>query len=173
MSKLWGARFNKKSDPWADLFTFSISYDHRLAKYDVVGSIAHARMLAKQRIIPKTDAAKIISGLKKILLQIEAGKFKYDPKAEDIHTDIQNRLKAIIGKALAPDAEGWQVVTLSFEHELAAAAGHSDYAAATTRAIEAMARDERNGHGPSLASAYGDMRIERSGRRRRASRPRA
>ncbi len=98
MTKLWGARFNKKSDPWADLFTFSISYDHRLAKYDVKGSIAHAQMLGKQGIIPKTDAAKIISGLKKILLQIEAGKFKYDPKAEDIHTDIQNRLKLIVGK---------------------------------------------------------------------------
>ena len=98
MSKLWGGRFSKKSDPLADQFTFSISYDHRLAKYDVVGSIAHARMLSKQGIIPKIDAAKIIAGLKKILLQIEAGKFKYDPKAEDIHTDIQNRLKLIVGK---------------------------------------------------------------------------
>lgn len=98
MSKLWGGRFSKKSDPLADQFTFSISYDHRLAKYDVVGSIAHARMLSKQGIIPKTDASKIIAGLKKILLQIEAGKFKYDPKAEDIHTDIQNRLKLIVGK---------------------------------------------------------------------------
>ena len=98
MTKLWGGRFDKKSDPLADQFTFSISYDHRLAKYDVVGSIAHARMLSKQRIIPKTDAAKIIAGLKKILLQIETGKFKFDPKAEDIHTDIQNRLKALIGK---------------------------------------------------------------------------
>jgi argininosuccinate lyase len=98
MTKLWGARFTKKSDPWADLFTFSISYDHRLAKYDVIGSIAHAMMLGKQGIIPKTDAAKIVAGLKKILQQIEAGKFMYDPKAEDIHTDIQNRLKKMIGK---------------------------------------------------------------------------
>jgi argininosuccinate lyase len=98
MTKLWGARFDKVSDPWADLFTFSIAYDHRLAKYDVIGSIAHARMLGKQRIIPQTDAAKIAAGLKKILKQIEAGKFQYDPKAEDIHTDIQTRLKALIGK---------------------------------------------------------------------------
>jgi len=98
MSKLWGGRFDKKSDPLADLFTFSISYDHRLAKYDVVGSIAHAQMLSKQGIISKSDGAKIIAGLKKILLQIEAGIFKFDPKAEDIHTDIQNRLKALIGK---------------------------------------------------------------------------
>ena len=56
-------------------------------------------MLAKQGIIPQNDAAKIIAGLKKILKQIEAGKFKYDPKAEDIHTDIQNRLKLTAGKS--------------------------------------------------------------------------
>jgi len=99
MAKLWGARFSKKSDPLADAFTFSISYDHRLAKYDVKGSIAHALMLGKQGIIPKIDADKIVAGLKKILLQIEAGKFKYDPKAEDIHTDIQNKLKALAGAA--------------------------------------------------------------------------
>ena len=98
MSKLWGARFDKKSDWLADLFTFSISYDYRLAKYDVVGSIAHAQMLAKQGIIPKTDAAKIVAGLKKILLKIDTGKFRFDPKAEDIHTEIQNQLKALIGK---------------------------------------------------------------------------
>ena len=98
MSKLWGARFDKKSDPLADQFTFSISYDHRLAKYDVIGSIAHAQMLGKQRIIPQSDAAKIIAGLKKILLKIEGGKFKYDPRTEDIHTEIQNQLKAIVGK---------------------------------------------------------------------------
>lgn len=98
MTKLWGARFNKKSDPMADHFTFSIIYDHRLAKYDAVGSIAHAMMLGKQGIIPKTDAAKIVSGLKKILQQIETGKFKYDAKAEDIHTNIQDQLKLMIGK---------------------------------------------------------------------------
>ena len=94
MSKLWGARFkNKKTNPLADRFTFSTSYDHRLAKYDVMGSIAHAQMLGKQKIIPQTDAAKIVVGLKKILSQIQSGVFKFDPKAEDIHTDIQNRLK--------------------------------------------------------------------------------
>src|SRR5437764_2084267 len=99
MSKLWGARFDKKSDPLADQFTFSISYDHRLAKYDVIGSIAHAQMLGKQGIIPKSDSSQIVAGLKKILGQIEAGKFKYDPEAEDIHTDIQNKLKNAIGKS--------------------------------------------------------------------------
>ncbi len=97
MSKLWGGRFDKKSDPLADKFTFSIAYDYRLAKYDCIGSIAHAQMLGKQGIIPKSDAAKIVVGLKKILDQIGSGKFKYDPNAEDIHTDIQQRLKKLIG----------------------------------------------------------------------------
>lgn len=99
MAKLWGARFDKKSDVLADLFTFSIDYDYRLAKYDVIGSIAHAQMLGKQGIIPKADAAKIVAGLKKILSTIEKGSFKHDPKAEDIHTDIQNKLKSLIGRA--------------------------------------------------------------------------
>ncbi|MBF0511256.1 MAG: argininosuccinate lyase [Candidatus Omnitrophica bacterium] len=98
MSKLWGARFDKKSDSLADQFTFSISYDHRLARFDVVGSIAHAQMLAKQGIIPKSDAQKILAGLKKILIKIDLGDFKFDAKAEDIHTDIQNKLKELIGK---------------------------------------------------------------------------
>ena len=98
MSKLWGARFDKKSDKLADQFTFSISYDHRLAKYDCIGSIAHVLMLGKQGIISKKESSVIATGLRKILIQINSGKFKYDPKAEDIHTDIQNRLKALIGK---------------------------------------------------------------------------
>lgn len=98
MAKLWGGRFTGKSDKLADKFTFSISHDHRLAKYDVVGSIAHAQMLKKQGIIPKADAQKIIAGLTKILAQIEAGKFKFDAKAEDVHTNIQTALKAAIGK---------------------------------------------------------------------------
>ena len=98
MSKLWGARFKKKTDPLADKFTFSIAYDHRLAKYDVVGSIAHARMLGHQGIIPKSDEQKIVAGLTRILGQIKAGKFKFDPKAEDVHTNIQTALKALIGK---------------------------------------------------------------------------
>ena len=99
MSKLWGSRFTKKSDQLADLFTFSIKFDHVLAKYDVIGSIAHAQMLSKQRIIPKADAQQIIVGLTKILSQIKNGKFKFDPKAEDIHTHIQNTLSKMVGPA--------------------------------------------------------------------------
>ncbi len=76
MSKLWGGRFTKKSSKLADDFSFSISYDKCLAKYDVAGSIAHAQMLGKCKIIPKKDSDKIVSGLKKIEKQILANKLQ-------------------------------------------------------------------------------------------------
>ena len=97
MTKLWGSRFKAGTSKLADKFTFSISYDQRLAKYDVLGSIAHAQMLGKCRIIPQGDAAKIVGGLKKILKQIEEGKFKFNPKEEDVHSNIQTVLKNLIG----------------------------------------------------------------------------
>ena len=97
MSKLWGGRFSKKSDPLADQFSFSISYDERLARYDIEGSIAHAQMLGKCKIIPAQDAKKIIAGLKKIYAKVLSGKFKFDASQEDIHTNIQDILKKLAG----------------------------------------------------------------------------
>ncbi|HLF18483.1 MAG TPA: argininosuccinate lyase [Candidatus Omnitrophota bacterium] len=99
MTKLWGSRFEKKSDPLADQFSFSISYDYRLAKYDCLVGIAHAKMLAQHKIIPAKDAQDIVSGLKKILKQIEEGVFVIDQSAEDIHTQIQAVLKEEVGDA--------------------------------------------------------------------------
>ena len=99
MSKLWGSRFEKGTDALADKFTFSIDYDQKLAKYDVKGSIAHAKMLGQCGIISKKDASCIVSGLQKILKKIESGKFVFDPKAEDIHSHIQTVLKKMIGPA--------------------------------------------------------------------------
>jgi argininosuccinate lyase len=99
MSKLWGARFEAGTDKLADQFSFSIEYDHKLAKFDVIGSVVHASMLGKCNIIPKSDVKKIIKGLMDILDSIEKGSFRYDPKAEDIHTDIQQKLKKAVGPA--------------------------------------------------------------------------
>ena len=99
MTKLWGSRFKKSTDRLADKFSFSIDYDERLAKYDVIGSIAHAKMLGKQKIISRADTSRIVAGLQKILKQIEKDAFKFDPKAEDIHTNIQTVLKKQIGEA--------------------------------------------------------------------------
>ncbi|OGX24300.1 MAG: argininosuccinate lyase [Omnitrophica WOR_2 bacterium RIFCSPHIGHO2_02_FULL_45_21] len=96
--KLWGTRFKKETSYLADRFTSSISYDWRLAKYECLGSIAHARMLNRQKIIPKSDCKKIIKGLNSILRDIKSQKFTYDPMAEDIHTNIQHLLRKKIGK---------------------------------------------------------------------------
>ncbi len=97
--KLWGSRFPKKTSSLADKFTSSISFDKRLAKYDCLGSIAHARMLVKQGIIPQRDGRKIIGGLGAILKSLAGGKFKFDPQAEDIHSNIQDALRKKIGAA--------------------------------------------------------------------------
>ncbi len=95
--KLWGTRFTKGSSALTDKFTSSISYDKRLAKYDILGSIAHAKMLGKSGIIKLSDAKSIIRGLNSILRDIENNKFKYDMQAEDIHSNIAEALKKKIG----------------------------------------------------------------------------
>lgn len=96
--KLWGTRFAKKTHALTDKFTSSIAFDQRLAKYDVLGSIAHAKMLGKQKIIPQKDSQQIIKGLKHILKDVSGGKFKFDPAAEDIHSNIQELLTKKIGE---------------------------------------------------------------------------
>ena len=90
--KLWGTRFGKITSALTDKFTSSIAFDQRLAKYDILGSIAHARMLGKQKIIPQKDAQAIIKGLNSVLKDIQKGKFKFDLSAEDIHSNIQELL---------------------------------------------------------------------------------
>jgi len=97
--KLWGTRFSKKTNALVDKFTSSISYDKRLAKYDILGSIAHAQMLGKQKIIPSRDAGLIVKGLKEVLKDVTTGKFKFDPSAEDIHSNIQDLLFIKVGDA--------------------------------------------------------------------------
>ncbi|MDP3731649.1 MAG: argininosuccinate lyase [Candidatus Omnitrophota bacterium] len=97
--KLWGSRFPKKTTVLTDKFTSSISFDKRLAKYDILGSIAHVKMLGKQRIIPMKDASLIVRGLNSILEDVVNGKFKFDREAEDIHSNIQDTLIKRIGQA--------------------------------------------------------------------------
>ena len=99
MKKLWGSRFTKKTSSLADKFSSSISFDKRLAVYDIKGSIAHAKMLGKCKIIGSQDAKKIVKGLGAILKQVKGGRFKFNPRAEDIHSNVQDALKKKIGKA--------------------------------------------------------------------------
>ncbi|MBP9854275.1 MAG: argininosuccinate lyase [Candidatus Omnitrophica bacterium] len=99
MAKFWGSRFKGKTDQLADQFSFSIGYDYRLALYDCIGGIAHAKMLGKCKIIPKSDADKIVKGLKAIGQKIQNGKFEFDANEEDVHSNIQSVLKKNIGTA--------------------------------------------------------------------------
>jgi argininosuccinate lyase len=78
-------------------YTASIAYDRRLAPYDIQGSIAHARMLAKQGIISPSEGRKIVQGLETIGKEIAAGTFAYREELEDIHLTIESRLKDLIG----------------------------------------------------------------------------
>ena len=78
-------------------YTVSIHYDRRLYKYDIVGSIVHARMLGKQGIIPNSEVATIVNGLEEIRVEIEDGNFPWRKDLEDIHMNIENRLFDKIG----------------------------------------------------------------------------
>ena len=78
-------------------FSASINFDNRLYSYDIEGSIAHCKMLAKSKIIKKSEADKIVAGLKKVLREIETGKFKFDENLEDIHMNIEWRLIQLVG----------------------------------------------------------------------------
>ncbi len=101
--KLWGGRFNKETDKAVDDFNSSISFDCKMYKEDIKGSIAHVTMLGKQGIIPQENAEKIKDELGKILEDIEAGKIEFSLEAEDIHMNVETilieRLDAI-GKQL-------------------------------------------------------------------------
>ena len=92
-------RFKKPADKLAMQYTSSLSFDKRLYEHDITGSIAHARMLAKQGIISDEDAAGIVEGLESIRQEIKQGKFKFKPELEDIHMAIESRLIEKIGDA--------------------------------------------------------------------------
>ena len=97
--KLWAGRFSKEVDSKVNDFNSSISFDSRMYREDIEGSIAHATMLGEQGIISDGDAMQIIAGLKQILADIEAGTLAIDPEAEDIHTFVEGELTARIGDA--------------------------------------------------------------------------
>jgi len=96
--KPWGGRFEGNTDQGVEAFTESVSFDHRLAPYDIQGSIAHAQMLGETRIIAASEAQQIISGLQEIASEIEAGKFVFDPALEDVHMNIEARLIEKVGE---------------------------------------------------------------------------
>ena len=96
---MWAGRFSKEENAEVNAFNSSISFDARMYKQDIIGSIAHATMLGKQGIISLEDSKRIIDGLTEILGDIESGRLEFDPNAEDIHMFIEAELTNRIGDA--------------------------------------------------------------------------
>jgi argininosuccinate lyase len=95
----WSARFSAPVDERVKRFTASVSFDRRLAKYDIQASRAHARMLAAQGILARRDLAAIQRGLARIEREIESGRFRWSLDAEDVHLNVERRLTALAGDA--------------------------------------------------------------------------
>ena len=95
--KLWGGRFKSGVNELVNTFNASISIDSRMYKEDILGSLAHVKMLGKQGIIPAKDSEKIVNGLNEILKRIENGVINIDNSSEDIHSFIESTLTYYIG----------------------------------------------------------------------------
>ena len=98
-NKMWGGRFEKGPASAMQDITPSIDFDKRLAHQDIAGSRAHAKMLAARGVISKADGDEILAGLSAIEKEIEAGTFVFKREFEDIHLNIESRLKEIAGEA--------------------------------------------------------------------------
>ncbi|WP_019803888.1 argininosuccinate lyase [Streptococcus mutans] len=95
--KLWGGRFEAGLAQWVEEFGASISFDQKLAEFDLKGSIAHVTMLGEKGIISQEDAATIKAGLEDLLEEYKAGQLKFDVSNEDIHMNMESLLTAKIG----------------------------------------------------------------------------
>ena len=94
---MWAGRFTKEVDERVNDFNSSISFDHRMYKQDIEGSMAHATMLGECGIIDIEESKKIVEGLKGILADIDSGKLEFDPTAEDVHMFVEAELTARLG----------------------------------------------------------------------------
>ena len=97
--KPWGGRFQAPTDKAVEAFTASIHFDRRLYRHDIEGSMAHARMLAAQKLISRKEEKAIVSGLKGILADIGKGRLSFAPGDEDIHMAVEKELIRRIGDA--------------------------------------------------------------------------
>ena len=98
-AKLWAGRFNEPTDALVERFTESVSFDRRLAKHDIRGSIAHAAMLAEVGVLSRADRDAIVDGLEGILADIETGAFEWRTSLEDVHMNVESALTDRIGDA--------------------------------------------------------------------------
>jgi argininosuccinate lyase len=96
-SKVWAGRFAEAANPVMEAFTSSLAFDKRLALYDIRGSMAHCRMLVKQKILTRLEGEKIVKGLASVQRELERRSFPFLPSDEDIHMAIERRLSEKIG----------------------------------------------------------------------------
>ncbi len=96
-SKPWSGRFTESTDALVERFTASVEFDQRLAGYDIQGSVAHARMLAKAGVLTEAECDAIVSGLSAIGADIDAGKFVWSEGLEDVHMNIEAALTQRVG----------------------------------------------------------------------------
>ena len=96
-TKLWGGRFEGTVEDWVEQFGASISFDHQLAKFDLLGSLAHVQMLGQTGILSLEEAEQIQDGLKALLQDLEAGYLHFDIANEDIHMNMEVLLTEKIG----------------------------------------------------------------------------
>ncbi|MBI2896821.1 MAG: argininosuccinate lyase [Deltaproteobacteria bacterium] len=95
----WGGRFSEAPDALVQRFTQSVSFDRRLAPFDIRQSIAHARMLGRTGILAQPDVDAIVRGLEQIGREVEAGTFAWSEALEDVHMNIEARLTELVGLA--------------------------------------------------------------------------
>ncbi len=95
--KPWGGRFTEPTDAFVEQFTASVEFDQRLYYHDIAGSLAHATMLAKVGVLTDAERDQIVAGLKEIRSEIEAGRFNWSVKLEDVHMNIEAALTERIG----------------------------------------------------------------------------
>ncbi len=95
--KPWGGRFREATDAAVERFTASVHFDRALARYDVRGSIAHARMLGEIGVLDPEETRSIVTGLEEIGREIESGRLELDPALEDVHMNVESQLRQRIG----------------------------------------------------------------------------
>ena len=98
-SKLWGGRFTEATDEFVEQFNASVGFDKRLFKQDILGSRAHAQMLAHIGVLNNKDCDALLKALDKIEAEIEAREFEWNTKLEDVHMNIEVRLTELVGEA--------------------------------------------------------------------------
>jgi argininosuccinate lyase len=95
--KPWGGRFTTGTDPGAERFTASLSFDRRLWPHDIAGSVAWAAALARAGVISEAERATIVQGLEAVRSELESGGFAFRPELEDIHLNVERRLVELVG----------------------------------------------------------------------------